>query len=191
MYNKLNDYELLYMVGECNDFDILYQKYQPLILKMALKYQNVFKTFGYEIEDLMQIGYITLYRASKLYNSNDSLFYTYFINSLNKSIVNEMRLNITNKRKILNEAFSYDNIIPDTDISYLDIIPCEDKDHNEEEKEFVFFKNTLSFINACIFEMFYNGFSKDEIVNCLDIDDHILKRSLKEIRRHKKVQEYE
>ena len=83
MYRELNDYELLYMVCDSNenDFNILLVKYKPLIYKLVKDYIKVFKKFGYDLEDLMQIGYITLYKDSRLYDIyNHSIFYKYFIN---------------------------------------------------------------------------------------------------------------
>ena len=40
MYRDLNDYEILYMICERKDdnFDILYEKYKPLILKISNRF---------------------------------------------------------------------------------------------------------------------------------------------------------
>ena len=192
MYKDYNDYEILYMVGEQSDFNILYKKYQPLIYKMVRKYQGMFKNYGYELDDLMQIGYMTLYKASYLYNSyNNSLFYTYFITSLKRALSNEIRLNKTLKKKCLNEAISYDNIIPNTDTSYIDLIPCKDKiNYEDDEKKFIYFKNSLSFINACVFEMLYNGFSKKEISVLVKSEGYNINTCINEIRMQKRNQSY-
>lgn len=192
MYKDYNDYEILYMIGEKSNFNILYQKYQPLIYKTVKDYQKYFKYYGYEIDDLMQIGYLTLYKATCLYNSyNSSLFYTYFVISLKRAISNEIRLNKTYKKKCLNEAVSYDNIIPNTDTSYLDVIPCENKtNYNEEKRKFIYFKNSLSFVNSCVFEMLYNGFSKKEIALLIKEDGYNINACIDEIRKQKRVQNY-
>ena len=177
------------MVCESNNFDILYQKYQPLIYKSVLKYQKLFKTYGYELDDLMQIGYMVLYKTSFLYQDyNNSLFYTYFLSALNKAIISEIRCNESYKRKTLNESFSYDNIIPNTDLCYIDIIGK----NNEENKynNFVIFKNSLSFISSCIFELYYNGYNLKEISLILDEDKKTIKESIKEIRKQIQVQSY-
>ena len=74
--------------NEDDSFNILMKKYQPLIYKVSKEYYPTFKKFGYEIEDLMQLGYITLYKASSFYNVyNESMFYTYFKRSLNNAII--------------------------------------------------------------------------------------------------------
>ena len=191
MYRNFNDYEILYMICEGSDFDILYKKYRPLIYKTVRNYLGLFKDYGYEIDDLMQIGYMTLYKASKFYNYDNSLFYTYFLSSLKKALINEMKLNGTNKRKILNSACSYDNLIPNTDISYIDIIPDKEKsDYQEEKMKFITFKNSLTFDNSNIFEMYYNGFSINEISNILIMDKKEIMKHLKEIRMQKKIKNY-
>lgn len=191
MYKDFNDYEILYMICDGNDFDIIYKKYQPLIYKVVKNYQGLFKDYGYELDDLMQIGYMTLYKAINLYNYNNSLFYTYFLKSLKKALLNEIRLNETNKRKILNESFSYDNLVPNTDISYIEIIPDKEScDFKENNRKFILFKNSLTFINSCIFELFYNGYSMEEIICILNKEKKDIIEGLKEIRKQKKVQSY-
>ena len=191
MYKDFNDYEILYMICDGNDFDIIYKKYQPLIYKVVKNYQGLFKDYGYELDDLMQIGYMTLYKAINLYNYNNSLFYTYFLKSLKKALLNEIRLNETNKRKILNESFSYDNLVPNTDISYIEIISDKEScDFKENNRKFILFKNSLTFINSCIFELFYNGYSMEEIICILNKEKKDIIEGLKEIRKQKKVQSY-
>lgn len=191
MYKDYNDYEILYMIGEKSDFNILYKKYQPLIYKIVKNYQEMFKKYGYELDDLMQIGYITLYKASYLYNCyNNSLFYTYFITSLKRALSNEVRLNKTLKRKCLNESISYDNIIPNTNSSYKDFIPYINKNDYEDESKFIYFKNSLSFINACVFEMLYNGFSKKEISIIVKSEGYNINNCINEIRLQKRNQNY-
>lgn len=193
MYRNLNDYELVYMVKEDSDdnFKILYFKYKPVIFKIVYRYKNIFKSFGYEIDDLMQIGYITLYKTIRMYDDDSALFYSYFIRALNNSLVTEIRSNQTKKKEALNNAFSYDDIVPNTNYSYLDIIKI-DKESNyiEEGKKIIIFKNTLSFMNACIFEMYYEGFNIKEISILLDRKRSTILKSLKEIKNHALTQNY-
>ncbi len=187
MYKDFNDYEILYMVCDGDNFNILYKKYQPLIYKTVKTYYRLFKEYGYEIDDLMQIGYITLYKSVNLYNQDSVLFYTYFLKALKKNLNNEVRKNETNKRKVLNGSFSYDNIIPNTDISYIDIIPSKDNNIDEFNRKIILFKNSLSFINSCIFELYFNGYSINEITNILNKERKEIIEGLKEIRKQKKV----
>lgn len=181
MYRDLNDYEILYLVKENDDIDyaILYEKYKPLVYKIALKYKTIFKTFGYELDDLMQIGYMSLFNAIKHFESDISLFYTYSLNVIEYGIINEIRKNNTNKRKVLNDSISYDVLVPNSNLSYIEIIPDTKEniyDINDNYEELIVFKNTLPFMVSCIFELKYEGFSDEEISLLLDI-------SLKEVRK--------
>ena len=181
MYRDLNDYEILYLVKENDDIDyaILYEKYRPLVYKIALKYKTIFKTFGYELDDLMQIGYMSLFNAIKHFESDISLFYTYSLNVIEYGIINEIRKNNTNKRKVLNDSISYDVLVPNSNLSYIEIIPDTKEniyDINDNYEELIVFKKTLPFMVSCMFELKYEGFSDEEIALLLEI-------SLKEVRK--------
>ena len=189
MYRNLNDYELLYMISEnrSDDFNLLYEKYSPLIYKVAKKYIYTFKKYGYEIEDLLQIGYITLYKASYLYDVyNTSMFYTYFVNALKNAFNSEIKMNKTEKKEALNNALSYDLELPNSDLSYIDVIKNEDdKDKNEDYTNIIIdFKNSMPFDMSCVFELYYNGYNIDEISILLDRDLEDVKKDLKEIKQH-------
>ena len=113
MYREINDYEMLYLICESddNDYDIMFKKYYPLIIKLINKYKGILKKMSYEEEDLIQIGYLTLYQTLKGYNGdkNNNLFYTYFLKSLENSIISLIKVNNTYKKRVLNESISYDN----------------------------------------------------------------------------------
>ncbi len=182
----MNDYEILYMVCDNNEdsFGILLKKYQPLIYKIVKEYLKFFKKFGYELDDLMQLGYITLYNTSLKYDIyNHSLFYSYFKKALNNMIISNIRCNKTNKKEILNEALSYDAFIPNSDIRYIDIIPGSDK-RIVKESELVLFKNSMPAILSYIFELYYNGYNKEEISILLDEEVNIIKKNFNRIKQH-------
>ncbi len=186
MYKDMNDYEILYMVCDNNEsnFDILLQKYKPLIYKIVKEYAKFFKKFGYELEDLMQIGYITLYNTSSRYDTyNQSMFYTYFKQALNNTIINNIRINTTNKREVLNKALSYDIMVPNTNVRYLDLFPGDNSIRNMDS-ELIIFKNSMPAILSYIFELFYNGYSKEEISILLDKDINDIKNSFSKIKQH-------
>lgn len=188
MYRQLNDYELLYMVSENNDgnFNILYEKYRPLIYKIAKSYANSFKKYGYEIEDLMQIGFITLYKASSFYDGyNSAMFYTYFINALKNAFNSEIRLNKTDKKEALNNALSYDVEIDKSGKSFIELFKSKNVNAKKDYSDILIdFKNSMPFDMSCVFELFYNGYSVDEISVLLDRDKDNVKSDLKEIKKH-------
>ena len=186
MYRNLNDYELLYMVCDSEDdsFSILMQKYQPLIYKISKEYSLIFKKFGYEISDLMQIGYMTLYKASSFYDVyNDTMFYTYLKKSINNAIIHDMRFNSTNKKEVLNNALSYDIEIPNGTLTYIDMFQ-DQKEFCNYSKELIIFKNSMPFNLAMVFELFYNGYTKNEISILLEEDIKNIKEMFNKIKIH-------
>lgn len=186
MYKNMNDYEIIYMIKEEDSdiFNILYYKYQPLIYKIAKSNLGLFKTFGYELEDVMQLGYLTLYKCSFLYNVyNDSFFYSYFKNAFKNTLFSEIRKNKTAKKEVLNCAFSYDNIIPNTKLRYVDVLPCKEKDNVWlYNKTFMQLKNSMSYSLSCIFELYFNGYSLKEISILLDEEEEVIKRRYQKIK---------
>ncbi len=182
----MNDYEILYMV--CDDkedsFDILLHKYQPLIYKIVKDYLKFFKRFGYELEDLMQLGYLTLYKTARKYdNYNYSMFYTYFKKALDNMIITEIRINTSSKREALNEALSYDNYVNDSNIRYIDMLPSRKKNYNIES-ELITFKNSMPALLSYIFELFYNGYNKEEISILLEEDLNDVRNAFSKIKEH-------
>ena len=188
----MNDYEILYMVcdSEEDSFSILLEKYKPLIYKLVKDYVKFFKKFGYELEDLMQLGYITLYHTSQKYNIyNSSMFYSYFKKALNNMIVSNIRVNTSNKREILNKALSYDTYIPNTNIKYIDVLPGIKKSI-DKESELIIFKNSMPATLSYIFELFYNGYSKEEISILLDESIDNIKNNFMIIKKHALTYKY-
>ena len=188
MYRNLNDYEILYMVSEDRDinFDILYDKYKPLIKNMAKEFLPKFKKFGYEIDDLMQIGYITLFKSAKMYDEyNNAMFYTYFKKALIFSYNTEIKANKTLKKETLNNAMSYDISIKNTDLFYSDMFPNMKNYYDSEYwSNVINFKNSMPYDMSCIFELYYNGFTFDEISKIMEKDIQTIKRRFYKIKRH-------
>ena len=186
MYRDMNDYEILYMVCDNNEdsFKILIDKYKPLIYKIVKDYQKFFKRFGYELDDLMQLGYITLYETSHKYDIyNTSMFYSYLKKALNNMIISHIRINSSNKKEVLNKAFSYDLFIPNTKTKYIDILP-DKKTNKSYETELVIFKNSMPILLSYIFELYYNGFSKKEISILLDENIEEINANFNIIKKH-------
>lgn len=185
MYKNMNDYEILYMIseGEEINFEILVNKYRPLIYNKIKEYEKFFKKFGYELDDLMQLGYITLYKTSRKYDIyNQSMFYTYFKKALENMIISNIRINRTKRKEVLNNAFSYDQTIPNTNISYIDIFA--DKEKQDLENELITFKNSMPALEAYIFELFYNGYTKLEMSILLDEDIKEIRKKFIRIKEH-------
>ena len=192
MYRDLNDYELIYMVEDKNEdsFNILLKKYQPLIYKTVIGYSSLFKKFGYELSDLMQLGYMTLYKALHLYNSyNETWFYSYYKKSLINTMLHIIRENTTNKKEVLNNALSYDVPIPNSNMHYIDLLK-DDSIQFDYSHELVLFKNSMPVYLSWTFELLYNGFNKKEISILLDEKQESIKEHINHIKEHALTYKY-
>lgn len=125
MYNDISDDEIIYMIKEDEDYyDMMHQKYKPLALSICKKYLKNAKKIGYEIEDLMQIANMGMVDAIRNYRTQENTsFYTFLLTCVKNRLNTEIRNQQTNKKKVLNEAISYDKNIPGTDISLLETLP--------------------------------------------------------------------
>lgn len=189
MYREINDYEMLYLICDSDDnYEIIFQKYYPLIVKLVNKYKKIVKKMGYEEEDLIQIGYLTLYQTINGYNGdkNDNLFYTYFLKSLENAYISLIKINDTYKKKVLNESISYDNHFPNSDLTYADIFPDPKSlniDYiNDCELRYNSFKNSLEFDLACILDLKLEGYKNKEIEVLLNLSCNDVLKGLKIIR---------
>ena len=79
-YKKINDYEVVYLVKE-NDEEarkIIFNKYIPIVRKLASKYSMSAKWARVDFDDLVQEGLIALNDAIDKYDENSgALFYTF------------------------------------------------------------------------------------------------------------------
>lgn len=199
MYKDLNDYEIMYLVEENDDIanELLFEKYRPIILNIAIKYKEEAKKYGLELDDLIQEGYVGLYNAMKTYNQNkDSLFYTYALISIRSKILNLIRCNNNCKNSALNNSLSlYEKSVNFNDISLLDVISdekCINPSDNLLEKEFnsiiADFLYSLDFNYALIFELRLNGFCNKDISLLLDVSNRSVTNNI--FRINKKLKNY-
>lgn len=182
-YNH-NDYELMYLVSEDNEkaLEVIIEKYQPVVKKIAYHYLLSCNDIKLEYEDLVQEGEIGLIKAIKAYNSNNkNLFYTFALLCIKRSILSYINKSFTNKNLSLIKAISVDNN------SYLDSLieynePLDYVEDNDYYREIVAFKCLLDFKDSLIFELRYNSFTYLEISNLLDISEKEVDNRMLKIR---------
>lgn len=197
-YKDFNDYEVMYLVEENNEDarEILFDKYRPLILKMAYHYQREAKDCGLEIDDLVQEAYLGLYYAIQTYDANnDALFYTYAMISMRSKILNCIKGKGSTKHRYLNQGISLYQTILDSDDGML-IDSLEDKNAllphlmAEENEMCIVLKNfslTLNFLQSCVFELRMSGFRNKDIGELLDIPLKKVSNILFRIRNKLKI----
>lgn len=182
-YKDINDYEVIYMIRENDESarELVFNKYLPVINRIASKYFPFAKNYGVEFEDLVQEGYIALNNAIDKYNQNGgSLFYSYANLCIDRSVRTYCRDISNNKNSVLNLSLREEEIgcIKDDSNNPEDIV----FEHFIEEK-FIYFKNLFDLKHSCIFELRYNGFTYKEISCLLDISINVIDGGLYKIRK--------
>ncbi|HIR48592.1 MAG TPA: sigma-70 family RNA polymerase sigma factor [Candidatus Faecimonas gallistercoris] len=171
-YKEFNDYELLYLISEDTDnsYDILFQKYLPIIKSIAKKYCSFVQNHGAEFQDLIQEGYLGLNNAIVGFKDNyNNIFYTYACLCIERQIFTYCRSLSAQKHHILNAS------LPDELYSCTLIEDTSDQSnffriHSLElQNEFFHASYSLDFETRCVFELRFNGFSYREISKLLDI----------------------
>ena len=112
MYKDIEDQEILYMIEENNDnYELIYEKYKPLIITICQKRLNSMKGMGYELDDLVQVANMAVFEAVKTYKyDNDTKFYTYLSHCVNNALNLLLRNNLTNKLKYA-DASKYEKVM--------------------------------------------------------------------------------
>lgn len=186
MYKNLNDYEQLYLVCENDEYarEEIFNKYKPIIVSIAKKYLT-YSNNRFDLDDLVQEGYIGLNRAISTFNEKENvLFYTFSVVCIERQIKSYYRQIKTLKNYHFYNSYSLDMEIDDMILS--DII--EDKsilnsptfflDNSYLEDEIIKFKHSLDFRTSLVFELRYNGFKYREIAALLDISIGIVDASI-------------
>jgi len=167
---KYNDYELLYMVRENDEFSsrILLEKYYPIIKNISVEYYNKYKNFGYDLDDFIQEALIAFYRAVDTYDDNrDVLFYTYLCVCIHRKFNSFCRKFCSSSKMISNNYLASLDDVQVADENYnLDRMI----DFNELCKRLRQILLNLSFEESCIYELKMNNFKHKEIASLLDID---------------------
>lgn len=170
-YKDINDFEVLYLIEE-NQSDlkeVIFEKYKPILKKLASLYYEKIKELGVEYEDVYQEALIGLNYAIDHFNGNkNNLFYTYAVLCIKSKLKTFAKQIDSNKHKLLNESIhlgKYDEI---------DIENIGYSNYSLEYLEFynriIHFKNSLNDTQAQIFELKYNGFSNKDIGALLGIN---------------------
>lgn len=196
-YKGVNDYELLYLVGENNEevYNSIYAKYKPLIHKMAKTLCENYKSALVEYDDLFQEGMYGLNNAIKSFNGKSgSLFYTLAKLCISREMNGYVAKMLRGKNMILSSAVSFDTPISKNDFVVEDTLYSHDDsvelqfESIEMEKYILDLKYELKDEYMPVYELKLNGFSNAAIANLLDlrykdVDNYL--RSIKKTLRRK------
>lgn len=190
MYDNINDYDLLDKVSD-NEMatERLFEKYKPLINKIASKAYYKNKKSGLELNDLIQEGMIGFSVALNTYSDNkDASFFTFarmcIIRKISSSITKAKR----QKHLILNESISVENISDDLNKKEKIFTDNESNPENiliidEKIKEI---KNNiekdLTNLEKEVFELKTAGFNYKEIAELLEKTPKSIDNTISRIR---------
>ena len=168
-YKNYNDYELIYMVQENDEdsYNTLFQKYIPIIRNIAITYYKKYSSYGYELDDFVQEGYVAFQKAVKKYNpSRDALFYTFVVLCIHRNLISFCQTITCEKKNISNTHFIpfEDDYLSDGIDSVSDYFMELDLYHSIWD---IVYQNSLETIS--IFELRWNHFKFREISILLDI----------------------
>lgn len=131
-YEEFNDFELLYLTCSENEeaYDILYNKYKPVVEIKAKKALYMVQGKGLDLNDLIQEGMIGFSEAIRDYKMQKDVKFSTFANmcverQINSAITKANRI----KHKSLNESLSLDDKLVNGEKTLMDKI-VDDKDND-------------------------------------------------------------
>ena len=127
-YKELNDNELVYLCCENSEeaYNTIINKYKPIILSTVKQYMKELNIVGSEINDFYQEGLIGLMTAINTYDeTKDTTFYTYAIKCIKNNMLSSVRKSFSKKSKILNDSYSLDKMIDDSNLDFYDVFSDE------------------------------------------------------------------
>ena len=192
-YIDQNDNELLYLCAENNEdaTNILINKYKKVILGILKEYLKQYNVVGIETADLYQEALLGLLNAIHTYDKDkDVTFYTYANVCIRTSLINAIKKTFEKKSRILNNSYSLDKLINNSENNLYEIFKDEtnqpdvlliDKENVDELIEKI--KSKLSKSEIEIFELKLKGLKNNEICILLDKDKKYVENTMFRINR--------
>ncbi len=197
-YSQYNDYELVYMVQEENEnaYQILYDKYQPLLRQIASRFFSAYRQFGVEYDDLYQEANLALTKAIHAYQaSSNTLFYTFACITVQSKLKNFIKVSTSQKCLFHQRMVSLYEVISDkqNDLMLIDTIvdpvavdPVSELEKKSLVQQLFQFSLSLNIVQSQIFELKTAGFRNIDIASLLgmslkDVSNYIyrIRRKLK------------
>ena len=181
---EYNDFELVSLIRENNEEarEILYNKYKPIIVKKSTDQIYKLGSYGMEINDLIQEGYIGLDNAINCFNEKENTsFYTFALLCIDRQIITCIKKNTNNKAMVLNDAINLDD---GKEYLFRDNTDIEGSFINKEDaKEFInLICDSLSDIEKKVFSLKLEGYDIGKIANLLNKDTKVIYNTLHRIK---------
>lgn len=181
---KYNDYELLDLIYDNDEvaYDIMLNKYKPIIYNKALEYYNYLKDnkcTGFTLEDFYEEGIIAFNNAVRNYDPNKgSLFYSYLLVCLSSGFNLLYRNILKLKNRPLLKYKELDFEVRDSRA----VDPYDDIDNLDIYNKLDDYLDSLSQLDSAIITLRINNFKYSEISNLLDISSSHISRVVKAMR---------
>ena len=199
-YRDYNDHELLQYISENNEeaSNIMFDKYNPLIVTIATKLFKHCNGLGLEISDLVQEGRLGLNSAITSFNEEkDNVFYTFARKCIETKMISLIVSAKRQKHRALNESLSLNEKADDSTVELEEYLGDNSynpeymfMEHEEEEDLIRNFSKKLTSFEEEVFILKITGLDYKEISNILDKDmkaiDNALQRIKIKLKQHLK-----
>lgn len=197
-YADYNDHELLQYISENNEeaSNIMFDKYNPLIVTIANKLFKHCNGLGLEMNDLIQEGRLGLNAAILSFNEKkDNIFYTYARKCIESRMISLVVSAKRQKHRVLNESLSLNEKYDDGLFELEDYLGDNSynpeyrfMEHEAEEELIKTFSKKLTHFEEEVFLLKVSGLNYKEISNILDKDikavDNALQRIKIKLKQH-------
>ena len=168
-YKNYNDYELISMVRENDEFSYysLFEKYKPIVKNISKEFYDRYSDYGYDYDDFIQEGYVGFQNALNKYDSSKgALIYTFVELCIRRRLLSFTKNISLPKRNISNKYFiSLDDLdVRDNSVSLNDELEYEDTKNIIKD---VLYSLDLKY--TAHFELKMNNFSLKEISILLEV----------------------
>ena len=181
-----NDYELLDLIYDNDEvaYDIMLNKYKPLIYTVASKYYKYISYKNYtdvSFDDFVNEGFLAFDRALKNYDQDKGyLFYSYLLSCLNSCYVIMLRslFELKNRPVLHFEDLDYEI----NDVSQID--PYDDINtlwFSDSLKDYLV---NIDFIDSAILQLRLNNFKYREISQLLEVNSTRINRVMNKARKY-------
>ncbi len=197
-YKELNDYELVSRVNESEEItEILFEKYRPLITKIANKMYTQNSKNGLELNDLINEGMVAFSIAINTYNEHkDTLFYTYAKKCIERKIISLIITANRQKHQILNSSLSMEAMDFNNNTNNIDKIIGDENSNPETILLDVENVNSLiremmhelTAFESQVFDLKKSGFTYKEISEILGVSPKKIDNAIQRIKT--KIKKY-
>ena len=191
-YHEYNDHELLHYISESNEdaSNIMFDKYNPLIVTTATRLFKYCKGLGLELSDLIQEGRLGLNAAILSFNEEkDNIFYTFAKKCIESRIISLVVSAKRQKHRLLNESLSLNDKYDDNTFELEDYLGDNSynpeyrfMEHEAEEELIKSFSKKLTNFEEEVFLLKISGLNYKEISNILDKDIKAVDNALQRIK---------